>query len=219
MIETALSTALRTETRELHVQAERSGAMAALLRGQLSLAGYGAMVAALHEIYAALEDGLERNATHPAIAGLRHPGLARRAALESDLAVLRRLGMAPLAPIAEARAYAEHLRTLAATDAVLLVAHAWLRYLGDLNGGRVLARLVRDRLGVPEGAMAFYRFPAIADPAAAAVAWRLSLDAIDADPALQQRLVEEARDGFRRHIAMFEALDAPQDAADSSSDA
>lgn len=219
MIQSALSTVLRTETRDLHLQAERSGVMAALLRGQLPLEGYGAMLAALLEIYTALEEGIEQNATHPAIAALRHPGLARRAALTSDLAVLRRLGFAPVEPIAEAKTYAAHLRAVASDAPVRLVAHAWLRYLGDLNGGRVLERVVRERLGVPDGAMAFYRFPALSDPAAAAVAWRLSLDALDADAALQSLLVNEARDGFRRHIAMFEALAPVQDAAEASSDA
>lgn len=212
-----LSAALRSETRELHLQAERAGAMAALLRGQLSLEGYARLVAALHVIYDALEQGLERNAAHPAIAALRQPGLARRAALASDLAVLTRLGVAPTAAAAEAMAYAAHLRQLAEQDPMRLVAHAWLRYLGDLNGGRILERIVRDKLGVPEGAMSFYRFPALSDPAAAAVAWRLALDAIPVDAELQRQLVEEASEGFRRHIALFEALGPAQDAAGASS--
>lgn len=219
MIERTLSSRLRTETRELHVQAERSGAMGALLRGQLPLEGYGALVAALLEIYAALEEGLERHAAHPAIAALRRPGLARRSALESDLAVLRRLGLAPLEPASAARAYGAHLRALAADDPLRLVAHAWLRYLGDLNGGRILERVVRERLGVPEGAMAFYRFPALADPAAAAVQWRLALDALPLDDALGDVLVAEASDGFRRHIALFEEIAGAQDAAEASSEA
>lgn len=219
MNELALSGRLRAESRDLHVQAERSGVMAALLRGQLPLEGYAALIAALYEIYDALEAGLDANAEHPAIAPLRRPGLARRAALAADLAVLRRLGLAPLDPAPAAVAYATHLRALAADDPVRLVAHAWLRYLGDLNGGRILERVVRERLGVPEGAMSFYRFPALADPAAAAVQWRLALDSLALDDATVDALVAEAADGFRRHIALFEELAVPQDAAEASSDA
>jgi heme oxygenase len=212
-----LSATLRSETRELHVQAERAGAMGALLRGQLSLNGYAEMVAALLEIYDALERGLERNAAHPAIAALRHPGLARRGALASDLAVLTRLGVAPTVVAEPAHAYAAHLTQLAEREPLRLVAHAWLRYLGDLNGGRILERIVREKIGVPDGAMSFYRFPALSDPAAAAVSWRLALDAIPLDAESVQMLVDEASDGFRRHIALFEALSPPQDAAGSSS--
>ena len=215
----SLSARLRAETRDLHVQAERSGIMAAFLRGQLPLEGYGALMVALQAIYEALEQGLECNATHPAIAALRHPGLARSSALASDVAVLRRVGCAPLEAAVEAQAYAAHLRHLGTEDPIRLIAHAWLRYLGDLNGGRVLERVVRDRLGVPSGAMSFYRFPALADPAAAAIAWRLALDNLALADDVQSALVTEASDGFRRHIALFEALARAQDAAEVSSEA
>jgi heme oxygenase len=214
-----VSSLLRQETRALHLQAERSGVMAALLRGQLDLHGYAQLIAALLEIYDALEDGLQRHAGHPAIAPLLQPGLARRAALACDLAALTRLGFAPALPAPEALEYAAHLRRLADTDPFGLVAHAWLRYLGDLNGGRILERIVREKLGVPANAMAFYRFPALADPAAAAVAWRLALDAIPVSAAMRQQLVAEASEGFRRHIALFEALGVAQDAAGASSEA
>lgn len=175
MSDATLSARLRTETRALHLQAERSGVMVQLLRGQLPIERYGALVAALYEIYDALEEGLERHAAH--------------------------------------------LRRIADDDPLALVAHAWLRYLGDLNGGRILERVVRERLGVPDGAMSFYRFPALADPASAAIAWRLSLDRLELDVATVDRLVAEASDGFRRHIAIFEALAGDQDAAEVSSEA
>jgi heme oxygenase len=215
----SLSARLRAETRDLHVQAERSGVMPEFLRGQLPLEGYGALLVALHAIYQALEEGLERNAGHRAIAALRHPGFARSAALASDVAVLRRLGLAPLDANEAAQAYAAHLRGLSTEDPLRLIAHAWLRYLGDLNGGRVLERVVRERLGVPAGAMSFYRFPALADPAAAAVAWRLALDGLELPDDVQSALVTEACEGFRRHIALFEALAGAQDAAEVSSEA
>jgi heme oxygenase len=215
----SLSALLRAETRALHGQAERSGVMAEFLRGRLPLVGYGALIAALHEIYAAMEQGLERNAGHPVIAALRHPGFARTSALASDLAVLRRLGVAPLKAVEAAQAYAAHLHAIATREPVLLVAHAWLRYLGDLNGGRILERVVRERLGVPPGAMSFFRFPALADPAAAAVSWRLALDSLDLSTDQQWRLVAEAAEGFRRHIMIFEALVPAQDAAGVSSEA
>lgn len=213
-----LSEALRNDTRQLHTEAERSGVMALLLRGQLDLAGYARLLAALREVYAALESEMELHAADPLLAVLRQPGLARRAALESDLAVLVRLGVAPAAPAPEAIAYAEHLHQLGATRPALLAAHAWLRYLGDLNGGRILERIVREKLGVPADAMAFYRFPALADPMATAVNWRVALDSAPCSEELRRALVEEACSGFQRHIALFRALaPAVQDAADESS--
>lgn len=214
----ALSEALRGGTRTLHTDAERTGVMAALLRGQLDLAGYARLLAALREIYAALETELDAHTQDPVLTKLHHPGLARLSAIESDLAVLVRLGVAPATTAPEAIEYANHLHELARRQPALLAAHAWLRYLGDLNGGRVLERIVRDKLGVPPDAMSFYRFPALADPMSAAVAWRLALDTAPVDGDLQLAMVAEARAGFERHIALFRALAPPtQDAADSSS--
>lgn len=212
-----LSAALRDGTKALHTQAERSGVMAQMLRGQLSLTGYARLIAALHEIYAALERGLEAQASHPVLAGARVPGLARRAALESDLAVLTRLGAARPEVAPEAQSYGRHLDALARERPALLLAHAWLRYLGDLNGGRILERIVREKLGVPEDAMAFYRFPALADVPATAVAWRAAMDAAPVNAELQQQLVAEAAAGFERHIALFSALAEPDQDADASS--
>lgn len=213
-----LSEALRAGTRSLHTEAERTGVMAALLRGQLDLAGYARLLAALREVYAALETELEAHADDVVLAHVRHSGFARRAALESDLAVLLGLGVAPAPVAAEATDYAEHLHRIGRDQPSLLVAHAWLRYLGDLNGGRVLERIVRDKLGVPTDAMSFYRFPALADPMAAAVSWRLALDTAPVSAELQLALVTEASRGFERHIALFRALaPATQDAADESS--
>jgi len=203
----ALSEALRTGTRTLHTQAERTGVMAALLRGTLDLAGYARLLAALHAVYAALEQELESHAGDAVLTHLRHPGFARRGALESDLAALVRLGVAPATVAPEAAAYAEHLHQLGRAQPALLLAHAWLRYLGDLNGGRVLERIVRDKLGVPSDAMSFYRFPALADPTAAAVAWRAALDIAPVSAELQLALVAEASAGFERHIELFRALE------------
>lgn len=217
---TALSDALRTSTRPLHTQAERTGVMAALLRGALDLAGYARLLAALHAVYTALEEELEAHADDAVLAHLRNPGFARRGALESDLAVLTRLGVAPATVAPDAAAYAEHLHQLGRKQPALLLAHAWLRYLGDLNGGRVLERIVRDKLGVPSDAMAFYHFPSLADPMAAAVAWRVALDSAPVSAELQLALVAEARAGFTRHIELFRALGpVDQDAADESSSA
>lgn len=213
-----LSEALRSGTRALHTQAERTGVMAALLRGQLDLAGYARLLAALHEIYVALELELDAHADDPLLSALRFPGLSRHAALESDLAVLVRLGVAPATVVREAAEYAAHLHRIGRERPALLAAHAWLRYLGDLNGGRVLERIVREKLGVPTDAMSFYHFPALADPMAAAVSWRLALDAAQVDEELKAALVREASEGFERHILLFTALaPATQDAADESS--
>lgn len=218
----ALSQRLRTETKALHTQAERTGIMGQLLRGRASLPTYAALLMSLEPIYLALEEGLALHAQHPAIGPLVVPGFARAETLASDLRALVALGVTPPAVAPDAKRYAAHLHELAQHDAPRLLAHAWLRYLGDLNGGQIIGRIVRESLALPSSATSFYEFPLLADPMAAAGAWRVALDDAPLDAATQTAIVDEAIDGFRRHIALFASLVPPgetadQDAADSSS--
>lgn len=202
-----LAALLHDGTKPLHTEAERSGVMAALLRGRASKEAYVRLLAALHAIYASLEAELDRHASHSVLGPLQAPGFARRAALESDLEAAAGphwRTQAPADPLA--LAYAAHLRLLSQKHPERLLAHAWLRYLGDLNGGQIIARLVRASSSLAGLPTAFYEFPALAEPRAAAAEWRARLDLVPLTADEQQAILAEAEDGFRRHIALFIAL-------------
>lgn len=193
--------------------------MGALLRGQASRDAYVRLLAALHAIYAALEQALEAHRGHPVLDPLASPAFARRAALEFDLVATLGANWRELAPTHPlAYAYAEHLHAMAATAPERLVAHAWLRYLGDLNGGQVLARLVRGARTTSSVATSFYEFRGLENPRAAAAEWRARLDLLPLDPAAQEAIVNEAREGFRRHIALFAGIGDQDEAASPRSE-
>ena len=145
-----LSSRLRAHTRAAHTAAERAGIMVPLLRGSLPAPGYRALLVDLVPLYATLEAALAAPATPPGVRALLLPGLARLPHLRADLDSWRlRLdaGEPETPPSAEASAYAAHLRELARDEPLRLAAHAYVRYLGDLNGGQVLARVIsRSRL-------------------------------------------------------------------------
>ena len=202
----SLAARLREETRELHRAAEGSAAMRALLAGRMDRAAYARLLRALHAMYVALEAGLAAHAARPGLAWIPLAALARSASLAADLDVVAGAAWRETPPVAEAAAYADRLTTLAAKDPDLLAAHAYLRYLGDLSGGRLLGRAVRDSLGLtPERGAAFYEFPEVPDVGALRRAFRAGLDAapLDADG-----VVDEARRAFAAHGRLFAALDA-----------
>lgn len=202
-----LSERLREGTRDMHASAERSGAMRRLLRGELSRPHYALLLRQLAVIYARLEPALAHHAVQPRLAAIHDPRLARSAALAADLAWLAADMPADAGDaLPEARAYGERIATLADEAPELLVAHAYVRYLGDLSGGQVLQRLVAAQYGFDAGCgTAFYRFEA-PGAAALAAAFRTGLDAVPADETLAARIVQEARDAFARHERLFEAL-------------
>ena len=82
------SSLLREATTADHREAERSPFFGALLSGSLPLDAYVDMLAQHRYAYAALE-GAEAGVRHdPVVASVAHPGLARLAALDADLADL-----------------------------------------------------------------------------------------------------------------------------------
>ncbi len=190
---------LRLATRRLHAEAERSGAMAALVQGRLPHAGYRRLLAELHRLYGALEAALDANAAQPWLAGVWVGPMRRTAALAQDL------GPAAAGPgCDEAAAYVQRLQQLGATADPALLAHVYTRYLGDLHGGQILQALVR-RL-YPGQATSFYDFGG----AAAVAALRHTLrDALAAVPLMDDeadRVVAEACWSFEQHRRLFEAL-------------
>ena len=206
-----LSVRLRVATRSMHVRAERAGAMALLLRGALEGARYARLARALHALYGALEGALARHAAHPAIAPLEAAALRRTEALAHDLEALRAAGLvdARAALPRAALGYVARLQTLDAGEPVRLVAHAYVRYLGDLAGGQALAPIVERAYGLAPGtATRFYAFGPRDAVAARAGALRAALDALPLPPVEADAVVEEALAAFVRHVALFEEISA-----------
>jgi heme oxygenase len=199
-----LAQSLRDGTAALHARAERSGILADLLRGAPERAGYALLLRNLLPVYRAIEDGLERQRDNPLLRPFARPELYRAAAISADLAALygpdwpERLGLLP----AGAR-YAFRAARAAAGDGVGLIAHAYVRTLGDLSGGRILAKLLARSLNLPPEARRFHEFSAVPDLNAAKAAWRAALDHAAAPP---DRVVPEARVAFRLNIALSEAV-------------
>jgi len=199
---------LRLETRDLHARSERSGVMAQLLGQRLSRAGYCALLRNLHAIYAALESALAGRADDPMVAALNPAPLAREGALAQDLEALHGTGWrVELALAPAAQAYVRRLLVLSGGHSPVLVAHAYVRYLGDLHGGQVLKRLVSQNLGLAAGVgTGFYDFGADARVIELRQAFRQGLARIRVSLPQADQIVAEARWAFEQHVLLFEQL-------------
>lgn len=200
-----LSALLRDGTREEHTRAERVAFVGAMARGTLSREDYRRLLAALHVVYTELESGLEAREGDPRVGPFANRALFRREALARDLAFF---GGAPHAGVAAAaERYRARLRHVATEQPVLLVAHAYTRYLGDLSGGQILRRGIARGFGLEgmEG-QAFYDFSALGDPAAVKARFRQSLDELPLSTAEEDAVVREAKRAFSLNQALFEEL-------------
>lgn len=202
---TSLALRLRTETADIHRLAERSGVMANLLRGRMQRAEYVALLRALHVVYDALEQRLEALEDDAVVRPFRHRALDRASAIARDLTTLHGNEWSrEIEPVPSARAYAERISGAAPHG---IVAHAYVRYLGDLSGGRSLGRVVARALAIDtDDGLAFYRFDDIPDTEAFKQSFRNALDNMPLERASQDELVAEALEAFAFNVKVFEEV-------------
>ena len=202
---------LKNQTRSLHMQVERSAFMNTLLRSKMNRRSYVAMLRNLHAIYAALEAALARHAGDAAIAPIYEEALFRTEPPARDLQVLHGPGWPDAIGVQPAcEAYVARLGQIAdAGPADLLVAHAYVRYLGDLSGGQLLRRIVAESFHPPAGTgTSFYDFGDAARTAQLTAAFRAGLGEVSHDSERIEAIVGEAVAAFERHKALFDELAA-----------
>lgn len=128
-------------------------------------------------------------------------------ALTADLAHLYGPDWAARVEPVEATArYAARLREHCHTSPAHFIAHHYVRYLGDLSGGRLVARKVAETYRLSGAGLAFYRFDAIGDPKAYKAVYRERLDALPYDEEQLDLLVAEAQLAFGLNAAIFADL-------------
>lgn len=206
----ALADRLKLETRALHTAAERSAFMALLLHGRMPRGAYGLLLRNLHALYAALEPALARQAAHPVLAPVVMPALWRREALAHDLSTLFGVAwMDELELVPATIDQVDRIRRLEAEAPERLLAHAYVRYLGDLSGGQILRRIVGASAGLGGAtALAFYDFGGAADADGLARAFRAGIEQVPVGQAHEDAVVDEARSAFVWHLRLFGELAA-----------
>ncbi len=201
---------LRKATSAVHTRAEKTVFIRGFLRGTATRSSYTRLLAALYPIYNVMEEETRRCAERDILVRrFCFPELGRTQALERDLCFLAGPRWAKLIPtMPESRAYAERIHAVAESDPVRLVGHLYTRYMGDLSGGQILARIAERSLGLGPGAgLDFYDFgPAVNIPEMKE-RFRARLDEVGAQSEdAGAAIIDEAGIAFRHNIAIFEAL-------------
>ncbi|WP_022721596.1 heme oxygenase (biliverdin-producing) [Rhodopseudomonas sp. B29] len=199
----SLTAALYGRTRELHRDAERTGLIADMLHGRADRRGYVLLLRNLHPAYQALEQGIERHRDSFILGPMAKHRLDRAGAIRRDLDALCGSRWANTVPMLPAGvAYLRRIESAAAGDGSLLIAHAYTRYLGDLNGGLILRRLLEKTLRLGPEQLAHYDFSDIGDVATLKLAYREALDQAGAAAPDVDRVVEEGAAAFACNIAL-----------------
>jgi len=206
-----LSMALKQGTSESHRAAENVHFVRNFIKGIIPRELFVQLLHNLCHVYSALEEELDRHASKSLWVALHRPQqLARTQALHQDLFWFtgRRMPEEPATPATAD--YVARIRFLAQSNPLLLLAHAYTRYLGDLSGGRILARVARRALDLPEdgSGLKFYEFENIHEGAKEFKHWyRKTLDGLSLTEEEVRTVVAEANVAFALNMRMFEELD------------
>ncbi|XP_072127869.1 heme oxygenase 1a [Mobula birostris] len=207
---TDLSEALKLATKESHELAENSEFMRNFQKGQVTRDQFTLLLDSLYFIYTALEEESERNKGHPAFAPVYFPSeLDRKEALEKDLEYFHGPEWRSHIKCPKAtEKYVRRIQHVGREEPELLVAHAYIRYLGDLSGGQVLKKVAQKALQLPstgEGS-AFFTFDRITSANKFKQLYRSRMNTLEAVGETRQRILEEANRAFQLNVEVFDEL-------------
>lgn len=205
----ALSTMLRSATAQIHKDAEQRPFMKAFFGGSLPRDAYIGWLRRQWHLYRALEHGLGRLPDHDPAAHVVPPELHRTERIEADLDHLTAGSWRRGDDCTPATAaYVERIESTYEFPAGL-VAHAWLRYMGNVGGRDVLRRLVAGAVGAAdgdEGGLAFTDYSAVGEIRPFFAGFHARLDSLPLSDEDKRRAVAEADAGFRLNIALTDEL-------------
>ncbi|XP_029949908.1 heme oxygenase [Salarias fasciatus] len=209
MTDRDLSEQIKKVTKDSHVRAENTELMLSFQRGKVTLPQYKLLLCSLYKIYQALEEVLDRNSEHPAVAPIYFPAeLERLPSIETDLEYFygpdwRKKVVVPAAT----ERYCHRLRQIGRENPEFLVAHAYTRYLGDLSGGQVLGRIAQKSMGLKNSeGLSFFAFPGVSSPNLFKQLYRSRMNSIELTEEERNGVLEEAVRAFELNIQVFDDL-------------
>ncbi|KAG0275335.1 heme oxygenase (decycling) 1 [Linnemannia exigua] len=210
---TLLAVELKESTKLIHAEAGRSKFMKYFFKGEVTPQTYGQFLVSLYQVYDALEKALEDHRDNAQLALIYFPEeLSRKKPLEEDLEFFNgpewRQLLTPISP-----AQQKYIDTIHACSTSLhperLIAHSYVRYLGDLSGGQVLAKRLQKYNNLPEDkGVSFYHFALIEDTDQFKEMFRKRLNQVEVEDEVRKMIVEEAMEAFLRNIEIFEEFDS-----------
>ena len=204
-----LSEELKNHTAVAHSQAEEASFVKELMAGNLDQGEVGNLLAQSLVIYRAMESALAQFTGHPQLGPFIDPRLDRVSALEQDMdfhfgpdwedqLADGRIHITPAT-----KTYAAKFGSQVEDAAEFLLAHHYVRYLGDLSGGQIIQRLVQRHYGTPDAGLNFYAFPLIEKAKVYKDQYRERLDTTDFSRAQKDRTLAFAAESFELNRNVF----------------
>lgn len=207
-----LAMRLREGTKHAHTAAENTAFMKCFLKGIVEREPFRKLTADLYFVYHDLETAMDEHQHHPAVSQLYFTELKRVPKLEADLAYYYgEQWRDQIAPSPKGVEYVKRIQTVAQKNPALLIAHAYVRYMGDLSGGQSLRNIARSAMNLPAdrgtGLHEFDALPTVEARRAFKMTYRDALNTVEVDDATAQAIVDEANLAFQLNRDVFHEME------------
>lgn len=206
-----LREALKMGVWKEHEEAENGVFTQAIMKGTITRETYRQFLAELREIYMAIEEMTELNKDNPCFGPIYFPTeMNRLKSLEEDLEFFYGSDWhEKVKPMTEsAKEYAARIRDIGKTDPILLVAHSYVRYIGDMSGGQQLKYKLSKHLQLPDSGegVHFFIFNEIDNIKQFKNFYFGNMNSIEASTEEIEKLVKEAKMAFVFNIKLFKEM-------------
>jgi heme oxygenase len=204
---TGLALALDDGTRKSHSMAENTQFVTGFFKGISTRSAFAQLVASLYFVYQAMEKAFN-DAQDPNVRAMDFSELRRLPSLEQDMAYYYGENwQQTVKPNQATKEYCNRVATIARDEPLLLIAHMYTRYLGDLFGGQMMGGMARTSLNLDDSlGTKFYEFDDIDNNKQFIEEWYTKLNQLDLTDEEKRDIVDEANLVFALNIKLFNEL-------------
>jgi len=206
--QTGLALMLDEGTRKSHSMAENTAFVTGFFKGIAKKDSFARLVAGLYFVYEAMEEAFD-STSNSGVKSLDFKALRRLESLKEDMVYYYGENWREnVKPSPATKKYVDKIKTIAAEDPDLLIAHQYTRYLGDLFGGQMMGGMATRSLKLENGkGVKFYSFQDIPDASKFIETWYTEMNALDLSQEVKQAIVDEGNVVFALNIELFSELD------------
>jgi len=170
---------------------------------------FARLVASLYFVYEAMEASFDET-TERNVKAMDFSSLRRVESLERDLEFFYgRNWKQVVKPSPETKAYVARIREVAENKPLMLIAHQYTRYLGDLFGGQMMSGMAVRSLGLQgQDGVSFYHFSDIPSVKDFIENWYGAVNQLPLTDNEKQEIVDEANLVFAHNIRILQELDS-----------
>lgn len=196
---------MKKETWDEHEASKESNFAKGIMSGEFGKQGFIEWQRALYPIYVELENILKKNRKDPVLHVFDHRKLDRAERIYDDLITLGEDPLKIPSPLRTVPPYIKAIKEASKTPQRLMAYH-YTRYMGDMNGGQVIARAMENVCGIDKNSLTCYDFSDIGDGYHYRKQYKTLLEFSPWTEEEREMFIDEAKIAYARNSDFFEEL-------------